>query len=87
MELNITLKHRLDVSFFQIIGLPTGEQRQDLHHMWRNARNLWNLMDQEMVQCRRSRKHTVKYIEFEQKLIDALETIEQYLTFATLLTK
>lgn len=87
MESNVTLKHRLDVSFFQIIGLEVGVQRQDLHHMWRYARNLWNLMDQELVQCRRVQKPTIKYKEFEQQLIDALENIEQYLTFATLLTK
>lgn len=87
MDANVTLKHRLDVSFFQIIGLPTGEMRQDMHHMWRHAKNLWNLMDQEMVQCRRVNKHTVKYQDFERQLADALENIEQYLTFATLLTK
>lgn len=86
MESNITLKHRLDTSFFQIIGLePT--QRRDLQHMWRHARNVWDLMDQEMVQCRRQNKHTPKYQDFERQLVDALENIEQYLTFATLLTK
>lgn len=87
MDPDFTLKHRLDTAFFQIIGLPTGEQRQDLHHMWRHAKNVWNLMDQEMIHCRRVKKPTVKYQELEQQLIEFMETIEQYLTFATLLTK
>jgi hemerythrin superfamily protein len=85
MELNVTLKHRLDVAFFQIIDFEP-DQRRDLQHMWRNAKNLWNLMDQEMIQCRRLHKPTPKYTEFEQQLIEALETIEKYITFG-LLTK
>ena len=83
MELNVTLKHRLDVAFFQIIEFGPA-YRRDLQHMWRHAKNLWNLMDQEMIQCRRQNKPTVKYQEFEQQLIEALETIEQYITFGLL---
>ena len=86
MESNVSLKHHLDTAFFQIISLEPA-QRQDLNHMWRHARNLWNLMDQEMVYCRRQNKPTAKYQELEQKLMDAIETMDQYLTFATLLTK
>ena len=85
MELNVALKHRLDVAFFQIIEFePT--QRRDLQHLWRNAKNLWNLMDQEMIQCRRQHKPTLKYQEFEQELKEALDNIEKYITFG-LLTK
>ena len=49
MELNVSLKHRLDTAFFQIIEFGP-DQRRDLQHLWRNAKNLWNLMDQEMIQ-------------------------------------
>lgn len=85
MESNSTLKHRLDTAFFQIIDLAP-DQRRDLQHMWRHAKNLWNLMDQEMVYCRRQHKPTAKYQEFEQSLIEMMDTIEQYITFG-LLTK
>jgi len=85
MDANLTLKHRLDTAFFQIIDLDPS-QRKDLQHLWRNASNIWNLMDQEMVQCRRQHKPTAKYQEFEQKFIEAIETIERYITFG-LLTK
>lgn len=86
MESNVALKHRIDTAFFQIIDLDPG-QRKDLQHMWRNARRIWEQMDQEMVYCRRQNKPTSKYQDFEQQLMDALDIIEQYLTFATLLTK
>jgi hypothetical protein len=85
MELDLTLKHRLDVTFFQIIELDP-VQRKDLQQMWRNARRIWELMDQEMVNCRRIKKATAKYTEFEQQLTESLDTIERYITFG-LLTK
>ena len=83
MELNVSLKHRLDTAFFQIIEFGP-DQRRDLQHLWRNAKNLWNLMDQEMIQCRRQHKPTVKYLEFEQDLVEALDNIEKYITFGLL---
>jgi hypothetical protein len=86
MEHNSELKHRLDTAFFRIIELAQGEQRRDLQHMWRHARNMFDLMDQELVQCRRNRKYTTQYKEFETQVLESLETIESYITFATLLT-
>ena len=83
MELNIALKHRLDTAFFQIIGFGPA-QRMDLQHMWRYAKNLWNLMDQEMIQCRRQHKPTIKYLDLEQQLTEAVDNIEKYITFGML---
>jgi uncharacterized protein YcaQ len=80
------LKHRLDTAFFRIIELTQGEQRRDLQHMWRHARSMFDLMDQELVQCRRIQKYTTQYKDFEKRVEESLDTIEQYLTFATLLT-
>jgi hypothetical protein len=86
MEHNFELKHRLDTAFFRIIELTYGEQRKDLQHMWRHARNMFDLMDQELVQCRRVQKYTTQYKDIEKRVIETLDTVEQYLTFATLLT-
>ena len=86
MDANVTLKHRLDVAFFQIVDLGPN-QREDMRRLWRPARALWDELDRELVECRRAKKYTIKYKELEQQLVDALENIEQYLTFATLLTK
>jgi hypothetical protein len=86
MDANVTLKHRIDTAFFQIIELSPAH-RKDLQTMWRVARSRWNELDIELIVCRKQNKHTPKYQEIEADLIERLDTIEQYLTFATLLTK
>ena len=80
-----TLKHRLDTIFFQIIQLPPG-MREDMRRFWRPARSLWDELDKELVECRRLHKPTVKYQDIEQDLRNRLDTMEQYITFATLLS-
>ena len=85
MESNVTLKHRLDVVFFQIIQIPPG-MRDDMRRLWRPARALWDELDKELVECRRLNKHTIRYREIETDIIARLDLMEQYLTFATLLT-
>ena len=81
----MTLKHRLDVIFFQIVEIAPG-MRADMRRMWRPARALWDELDRELVECRRLNKPTVRYQEIEQDLQARLELIEQHITFATLLT-
>ena len=85
MDHNYTIKHRIDSAFFQIIELHP-LQRNDLQKMWRVARSTWNELDQELVACRIHKRPSSKYKEIEQNLLERLDTIEQYLTFA-LLTK
>jgi len=85
MELNVALKHRIDTAFFQIIGLPP-LHRKDLQKMWRVARGQWNELDIELITCRRQNRCTPKYREIELDLENRVDAIEQYLTFATLLT-
>jgi len=85
MDNNQDLKRRLDHIFFQIIHISPG-MREDMRRMWRPARELWNRLDQELVECRRLNKHTVRYQDIETDLISRLDTMEQHLTFATLLT-
>ena len=86
MESNVALKHRIDSAFFQIIDLAP-MHRKDLQTMWGVARGRWNELDIELITCRKQNKQTPKYRELETELIERLELIEQYLTFATLLTK
>jgi hypothetical protein len=85
MELNVTLKHRIDTAFFQIIELAP-IQRADLQRMWRVARSQWNELDIELINCRRQNRCTPKYRDIETDLLERMETIEQYITFG-LLTK
>jgi hypothetical protein len=85
MESDSTLKPRLDNVFFQIINLPS-DMREDMRRLWRPARALWDELDKELVKCRRHNKPTIRYQEIEQDLQIRLDIMEQYITFATLLT-
>jgi hypothetical protein len=85
MESDSTLKARLDTIFFQIVHLPLN-MREDMRRLWRPARALWDELDKELVECRRMNKTTIRYKEIEQDLVTRLDIMEQYLTFATLLT-
>jgi hypothetical protein len=83
MELNFELKHRIDTAFFEIISCDP-VQRRDLQKMWRVARSKWNELDQELINCRRQNRCTPRYREIETDIIERVDTIEKYLTFAML---
>jgi phosphoglycerate-specific signal transduction histidine kinase len=85
MQSDSTLKQRLDTVFFQIVDLSPN-LREDMRRLWRPARALWDELDKELVECRRLNKPTIRYQELEQDLRNRLEIMEQYITFATLLT-
>ncbi len=85
MESDSTLKQRLDAIFFQIVELRV-DMREDMRRLWRPARALWDKLDQELVECRRNNKPTSKYTEIETDLRTRLDLMEQYITFATLLS-
>jgi hypothetical protein len=85
MESNSTLKHRLDTIFFQIIDIPPN-MREDMRRLWRPSRALWDELDKELVECRRLNKPTARYQDLEKDLETRLDLMEQYITFATLLT-
>jgi hypothetical protein len=85
MESDSTLKQRLDTIFFQIVEIAPN-MREDMRRLWRPARALWDELDRELVECRRYSKPTIRYQEIKADLQNRLDTMEQYLTFATLLT-
>jgi hypothetical protein len=85
MKSDSALKTRLDNIFFHTIQLNPG-MREDMRRLWRPARALWDDLDRELVNCRRHNKPTVRYREIEQDLLNRLDIMEQYITFATLLT-
>jgi len=85
MESDSTLKTRLDNVFFQIIQIPPA-MREDMRRLWRPARAVWTDLDQELVECRRLNKPTARYQDLKQDLQNRLDLMEQYITFATLLT-
>lgn len=79
------LKNRIDQLYFKILEVSP-HQRNDLKRMWTHAREIWAEIDKEMVVCRRLGKETSKKKELNQKLEESLTTLEQYLTWAKLLS-
>lgn len=85
--MNLDIKTRLDNAFFTIIRLPMDPQKvNDLKKLWKNCSQIWTDMNKEEIECRRLSKSTIHYKELEKELLDGLEMLEQYLTFATLLS-
>lgn len=85
--MDLDIKTRIDDAFFQIIRLPLDPQKvNDLKKFWKNCSRIWADMSKEEVECRRLNRSTIHYKELEAELKTALELLEQYLTFATLLS-
>ena len=85
--MDMTIKQRLDDTFFNIIRLPLGHDKvQDLKKIWKNCSHTWAEMNAEYVQCRRIGRKTARYQDLEQELQEGLDLLETYLTFASLLS-
>lgn len=59
--------------------------RSDLFKMYKNCKKIYTDLSKEDVECRRTRRKTVKYLELEQKLNESIQEFEQWITFASLL--
>jgi hypothetical protein len=85
--MDLDIKQRLDDTFFNIVRLPMdAEKVRDLTKIWKNCCQTWKEMSQEDVTCRRLGRKTPKYLDLEKELKDGLDLLEQYLTFASLLS-
>ena len=74
----------IDELFFKIIACKQEHQR-DLKRMWKNCQRIRDDISREDVICRRKGKDTVRMTELRQELVEAVNNLEQYLVFATLL--
>lgn len=59
--------------------------RSTLFKFYKNCREIYTKMDQEMVNCRRRGRVTQKYTELEAKFVDAVNTFEQWTVMAALM--
>lgn len=78
------MDYRIQELFFKIIACKQEHQR-DLKRMWQHCKAIQTEISKEDVICRRKGRDTVTKIELVQKLDDAVNNLEQYLVFATLL--
>jgi hypothetical protein len=59
--------------------------RSDLYKMYQNCKNIYIDLDKESVECRRTKRETVRYRELEQKLNESITEFEQWITYAALI--
>jgi hypothetical protein len=78
------IENRVNELFFKIIACKQEHQR-DLKRMWRVCKDIVTEISKEDVTCRRLGKDTPKKLELIEKLNESVNTLEQYLVFATLL--
>jgi hypothetical protein len=75
---------RIDELFFKIITCKQEHQR-DLKRLWHRCKDIITEISREDVICRRKGRDTVRKLELVAELDEAINTLEQYLVFATLL--
>ena len=76
---------RLDQAHSQALKLQFGVK--ELWTMYRNVQTLLRLASIEMVECRRRKKTTGKYVEIMQQAEQALKNFENHVILATLMKK
>ena len=76
---------RLDQAHSQALKLKFGVK--ELWTMYRNVRSQLTLASMEMVECRRRKKATDKYMEIMQQAEEALKNFEAHVILATLMKK
>jgi uncharacterized membrane protein YqiK len=76
---------RLDAAF-RTIAIVSGQYKIELMRLNANAHRLHSQIGQEMINCRRTQRASIKYKELVASLETVIETMEQYLIMATLLS-
>ena len=79
------LFQRLDSAEKHIAQVKNKVARRDLLKMVKAIDVAIVAADMESVECRRTRKETLKYRELVKKVNDLLTNLEQHITFASLL--
>ena len=80
-----TLFQRVNRAEQAIANVKNRVSRRDLLKMVRAIDHAITAADMESVECRRTRKETLRYQELVKKANDLLTNLEQHITFASLL--
>jgi hypothetical protein len=79
------LFERLDVAIIQINAIKSKVAKRDLIKMVRGVDNKMTEVDQELVECRRLHKETLRYRELCQQAHELVDNLEKHITFAALI--
>lgn len=79
------LYERIDRAIPQINALASKIAKRDLIKMVRGVDAKMTELDQELVECRRLHKETIRYRELLQQASDLVDNLEKHITFAALI--
>jgi len=79
------LYERIDRAIPQINALTSKVAKRDLIKMVRGIDRKMTEVDQELVECRRTHKETIRYRELRQQAQDLIDNLEKHITFAALI--
>ena len=79
------LYERLDRAIPQINALTSKVAKRDLIKMVRGVDHKMTELDQELVECRRKHKETIRYQELKQQAAELVDNLEKHITFAALI--
>jgi hypothetical protein len=79
------LYNRLDRAIIQINELKSKVAKRDLIKMVRAVDHKMTAADQELVECRRLHKETLKYRELVEEATVLIDNLEKHITFAALI--
>ena len=79
------LYDRLDRAVEQANAVKSKVAKRDLIRMIRAVDAAMTAVDQESVECRRTRKETSRYRELLQRATELVDNLEKHITFANLI--
>ena len=79
------LYERIDLAIPQINALTSKVAKRDLIKMVRGIDRKMTELDQELVECRRTHKETIRYQELKSQAVELVDNLEKYITFAALI--
>ena len=84
-ELYDELFERLDCAIAQINTVKSKIAKRDLIKMVRGVDSKMTEVDQELVECRRLHKETLRCQELKQQAHELVNNLEKHITFAALI--
>ena len=78
--------NRINLVEKQISAVKNKVAYRDLRKMLDNVDKVITEISKESVECRRTKRDTLKYIELKEKAGSLLDNLEQHVTFASLIS-
>ena len=79
------LHARLDACLRAMQSIKDTRAKSTMYRFYKNCRIVWVFLDEEMVNCRRQRRVTLKYTELEAEFLEHVHNFEQWQIMSALM--